>query len=137
MRVLTFIVGVSVYAVPLAAYILADTFGRKIGHKYLLRFIWVIFLILFIFICFKFIFPWLQRRNNSQDNLPSGPIRLRNSTSSVATHGRLGVNVCAPLKYWQYIFSLHCSTIISPLKLRNCFSINNDTIKRIGLAGLP
>jgi hypothetical protein len=62
MRAKTIIVGIGVYAIPLVVYILADYVGRNAGHKYLFRLGWVGFLLLFIWLVVKFVFPWAEKR---------------------------------------------------------------------------
>lgn len=62
MRAKTIIVGIGVYAIPLVVYILADNVGRNAGHKYLFRLGWVGFLLLFIWLALKYVFPWAEKR---------------------------------------------------------------------------
>jgi hypothetical protein len=62
MRAKTIIVGIGVYVIPLVVYILADHIGKSAGHKYLFRLGWVGFLVLFIWLVVKYVFPWEEKR---------------------------------------------------------------------------
>lgn len=62
MKIATVVVGIAVYAIPLVVYFVADSVGRQVGHKYLFRLGWVVFLVLFIVFAVKVVFPWVDRR---------------------------------------------------------------------------